>query len=99
MADREISTDHVPVPVAVVVPTAPSILLERVMVTLGSDVHDIVSPEVLLVMLSEFDIPVSYEAARSNPAGVLIDISIVMLRAEEFPEVLPAVYVATAVIA
>jgi len=93
------SRDHVPVPVAVVVPTAPSILLERVIYELASEVPDIVNPEVRLVMLSEFDAPVSSAAARSNPAGDAgAVVSTVMLSGADGAESLPPAFVAIAVI-
>ena len=70
------------------------------MVSLASDVPDIVRLDVFLVMLSVVESPVSSVASRSRAAGALgIFVSIVMLRAADDAEVLPAVSVATAVTA
>ena len=70
------------------------------MVSLASDVPDIVRLVVFLVMLSELESPVSSAAVRSSAAGTDgTAVSIVMLRAADEAEVFPAVSVATAVTA
>ena len=70
------------------------------MEALSSEVPDIVRLVVFLVMLSEFDNPVSSAAARSSETGALgVLVSIVMLRAADEAETFPATSVATAVTA
>ena len=99
-AVNDISTVQLPAPLAVVVPTLPSMLLVNVMEALASDVPDIVRLVVFLVMLSELESPVSSSAVRSRPAGALgVLVSMVMFRATDDADALPAVSVATAVTA
>ena len=98
-ADSDTSIVHAPEPLAVVEPLLPSWSLVRVMVSLASDVPDIVRLVVLDVMLSELDEPVSSDASRSNASGVFMEVSIVILSAADETEVLPAVSVAVAVTA
>ena len=98
LAESDMSRVQTPEPLAVVVPTLPIRLLVSVIVTLGSDVPDIVIADVRLVTLSVLDEPVSSAVARSRAAGTAgAVVSIVTDNEAELAEVLPAVSVAVAV--